>query len=329
MVRKLLLIIACLNSFSIYAQEVIFDYNTEKLEISFLYEKTYSSLFRDRCTSFASENTIVQFIKRTDSHIYRFGAWFDGPFKPSSTPFFIKNTTDYYDKIQPNANITVGITKNTHCLGDIKEVTNSLNKVMFGDFNGDEFQDMLFKPQHSALKNKIYVFNSFKVNNLKYTEIVPSKAWFVPVPKFTYFHDISSIVPSGWQNANITIQDRNKDGRDDLLITRPGAPDLIAFAAPDGSFPKAEVDTGIGKYNGPSLYKSRFCNRALLTQHPEQNPSTVLFDDVCRTAYVSPPATGTTEVTALTPNPDNAAFCPKLATAQTNQTELLKELGQA
>ncbi|WP_163834552.1 hypothetical protein [Spartinivicinus ruber] len=216
----------------------------------------------------------------------------------------------------------------------------------YADFNGDGLGDVLYIANIDKLKNKSFIFYGINVKNVSFyhkndgpffsaVALVKGTApsFIINTPEnqsslIPYVRDISHLV-SDWTNANITIQDRNKDGRDDLLITRPGAPDLIAFAAEDGSFPKAEVDTGIGKYNGPSLYKSQFCNRALLTQHPDENPSTVLFDDICRTAYVSPPATGTTEVTALTPDPDNAAFCPKLASVQTNQTELLKELGQA
>ncbi|WP_163834550.1 hypothetical protein [Spartinivicinus ruber] len=214
------------------------------------------------------------------------------------------------------------------CSNDITEINNKLERTLYGDFNGDGEKDFLFIPTHHSVQGKAYVFNSFKVSELKLKwtldlfEMTASN-------EFNAFKEVTHLFNNKADKYNITIQDRNKDGRDDLLITRPGAPDLIAFAAEDGSFPKAEVDTGVGKYNGPSLYKSRFCNRALLTQHPDDNPSTVLFDDVCRTAYVSPPATGTTEVTALTPDPDNATFCPKLASAQTNQTELLKELGQA
>ncbi|NYZ69177.1 hypothetical protein H0A36_24460, partial [Endozoicomonas sp. SM1973] len=234
---------------------------------------------------------------------------------------------------------------------NITSTKNQLSKYYFGDFNNDSLSDVIFLVNSSNYKAKALAFYGIKTqfnfeqkpNELSFHSLsfIKDGNWLIPnsirennitLRSHNYIgptvRNISHLT-TDWQNASITIQDRNKDGRDDLLITRPGAPDLIAFAAEDGSFPKAEVDTGIGKYNGPSLYKSRFCNRALLTQHPDQNPSTVLFDDVCRTAYVSPPATGTTEVTALTPNPDNAAFCPKLATAQTNQTELLKELGQA
>ncbi|MCX4024935.1 hypothetical protein [Spartinivicinus marinus] len=231
-----------------------------------------------------------------------------------------------------------GTIYNEKCNGDIDEVKKNPGKSYYADFNGDNITDLLYITKHSSHHQKALTFYSQKLNNIELKKF-PAGHSFISIGHQHHENvkrnyqgpvvlDISKLI-TDWSNVTINIIDRNKDGRDDLLITRPGAPDLIAFAAPDGSFPKAEVDTGIGKYNGPSLYKSRFCNRALLTQHPEQNPSTVLFDDVCRTAYVSPPATGTTNVTTLTPNPDNAAFCPKLATAQTNQTELLKELGQA
>ncbi|WP_163834554.1 hypothetical protein [Spartinivicinus ruber] len=208
----------------------------------------------------------------------------------------------------------------------------------YGDFNGDNLGDVIYQINHKFTSYSLLVFygTNKTVNTVKknhgsnhLTQECSKRLNQIEKGEYPYAKAIETIDGVSLKNVTIQVQDRNKDGRDDLLITRPGAPDLIAFAAEDGSFPKAEVDTGIGKYNGPSLYKSRFCNRALLTQHPDENPSTVLFDDICRTAYVSPPATGTTEVTALTPDPDNAAFCPKLASVQTNQTELLKELGQA
>ncbi|NYZ69898.1 hypothetical protein H0A36_28190, partial [Endozoicomonas sp. SM1973] len=217
--------------------------------------------------------------------------------------------------------------KGHRCPTKVEDLSSYL-RPYYGDFNADGSSDLLVVFGKHNVRDKLLVVLSQTLNSNKFYEI-PLGVLNSKKVKITNFKIFISNTIKGLYDANITIQDRNKDGRDDLLITRPGAPDLIAFAAEDGSFPKAEVDTGIGKYNGPSLYKSRFCNRALLTQHPNENPSTVLFDDVCRTAYVSPPATGTTEVTALTPNLNNAAFCPKLATAQTDQTALLKELGQA
>ncbi|NYZ70033.1 hypothetical protein H0A36_28880, partial [Endozoicomonas sp. SM1973] len=189
------------------------------------------------------------------------------------------------------------------CDGYTFEQSNS--EGFFGDFNNDGLGDVIYQIKYDYSPYSLLIFygtqSEIKTTNL--LGVGPAK-----YGKYPFAKALETIDGISLKNVTIKVQDRNKDGRDDLLITRPGAPDLIAFAAPDGSFPKAEVDTGIGKYNGPSLDKSRFCNRALLTQHPDENPSTVLFDDVCRTAYVSPPATGTTEVTTLTPDPDNATF---------------------
>ncbi|WP_163834558.1 hypothetical protein [Spartinivicinus ruber] len=232
----------------------------------------------------------------------------------------------------------IGVKRNQRCRGDISDIKKKPGRTYYSDFNNDGLTDLLYLTKNKAFHQKALIFYGRELDNLNLKKHVNGHSFLTSGhlhrkeveknnqgPKVL---DISHFT-GDWSNVTITILDRNKDGFKDLLITRPNAPDLIAFTGSNGYFSKTEVDTGIGKYNGPSLYKSRFCNRALLTQHPDENPSTVLFDDICRTAYVSPPATGTTEVTALTPATDNAAFCPKLTATQTEQTELLKELGQA
>ncbi|WP_163834557.1 hypothetical protein [Spartinivicinus ruber] len=332
MVRKLVVL---LSSVLFISTQVTADTNNDVInfdlnsaEVKFSYAKDHNEVLSNYCRANPYETTAVQFNKTDKKHVYLYGIVFNAPFLTPNYSYFYRYTHQSYKKIN-NTPISLPTIKN--CPNDISETKSYLEEVFYGDFNGDNEQDILFIPKHHSINGKAYVFNSFKISELNLKFYLPPSKLFELVDRdnFTSLKDISYLFNGKASSYNITIQDRNKDGRDDLLITRPGAPDLIAFAAPDGSFPKAEVDTGIGKYNGPSLYKSQFCNRALLTQHPDENPSTVLFDDICRTAYVSPPATGTTEVTALTPDPDNAAFCPKLATAQTNQTELLKELGQA
>ncbi|MBU2712865.1 hypothetical protein [Zooshikella harenae] len=130
-----------------------------------------------------------------------------------------------------------------------------------------------------------------------------------------------------YTTANFEVTDRNKDGRDDLIIKQAGKPDLISFAEPDGTFLKAEVDTGIGKYKGPSRHRSRFCNRELLTQHPEQNPSSIHYDDICRTAYVTPPRTGSTTLEQLIPAENTASVCPVLVNTVKAKQQVVSQLG--
>ncbi|WP_163834547.1 hypothetical protein [Spartinivicinus ruber] len=351
MVRKLVVLLSAALFFSsqITADTShLVEYNPTSINIYEYYEKSYwhTPLLSDRpgtCKNienlFNGSMKSIIITQKNDNYSYITRTLTMGNLLQDYHSFEIYNKKDLYSIFSKKFQLDKpGIEYNKKCSGDILEVQKNSGKSYYSDFNADGLDDLLYIPNHSSFNRKPFIFYGTKLNNIELRK-TPTGPSFNSVGHQTNevakkkykgptVLDISYLI-SDWSNASITTQDRNKDGRDDLLITRPGAPDLIAFAAEDGSFPKAEVDTGIGKYNGPSLYKSRFCNRALLTQHPDENPSTVLFDDICRTAYVSPPATGTTEVTALTPGPDNTAFCPKLASVQTNQTELLKELGQA
>ncbi|RDH44853.1 hypothetical protein [Zooshikella ganghwensis] len=146
---------------------------------------------------------------------------------------------------------------------------------------------------------------------------------FYPVKRLFNFKKLNI----DYTTANFEVIDRNKDGRDDLIIKQSGKPDLISFAEPDGTFLKAEVDTGLGKYKGPSRHRSRFCNRELLTQHPEQNPSSIHYDDICRTAYVTPPQTGSTTLEQLIPAENTASVCPVLVNTVKAKQQVVSQLG--
>ncbi|RDH44852.1 hypothetical protein [Zooshikella ganghwensis] len=146
---------------------------------------------------------------------------------------------------------------------------------------------------------------------------------FYPIKKLLVFSELNI----DYKTANFEVTDRNKDGRDDLIIKQPGKPDLISFAEPDGTFLKAEIDTGLGKYQGPSRHQSQFCNRELLTQHPEQNPSSIHYDDICRTAYVTPPQTGSTTLEQLIPAENTASVCPVLVNTVKAKQQVVSQLG--
>ncbi|RDH44850.1 hypothetical protein [Zooshikella ganghwensis] len=146
---------------------------------------------------------------------------------------------------------------------------------------------------------------------------------YYPVKRLFSFEQLNI----DYTTAKFEVIDRNKDGRDDLIIKQAGKPDLISFAEPDGTFLKAEIDTGLGKYKGPSRHQSRFCNRELLTKHPEQNPSSIHYDDICRTAYVTPPQAGSTTLEQLIPAENTASVCPVLVNTVKAKQQVVSQLG--
>ncbi|MBU2712866.1 hypothetical protein [Zooshikella harenae] len=223
------------------------------------------------------------------------------------------------------------------------------SRLVFGDFNGDKSGDLILiiKLKENIQHIKNYSFILFGSDKLLW-----KSKQNIKLPKDQVFSMVYGSLPDNakmssislsllWQfdsvlsprtsvdlfSSKIIVQDRNKDGRDDLIIKQAGKPDLIAFAKPEGNFTSAEIDTGLGKYKGPSRHRSRFCNRELLTQHPEQNPSSIHYDDICRTAYVTPPQTGSTTLEQLIPAENTASVCPVLVNTVKAKQQVVSQLG--
>ncbi|MBU2713322.1 hypothetical protein [Zooshikella harenae] len=178
----------------------------------------------------------------------------------------------------------------------------------YADFNADDYGDVLLTSP-AFPQNPVILLGTANE----------------PLPKAIILDDFVKQRGLDLVNAKVFIQDRNKDGRDDLIIKKAGSPDIIAFAEPNGSFLKADVDTGIGKYQGPSQFRSQFCNRSLLTKHPE-NPSSVQYDDICKTAYVTPPQSGSTQLEELIPIDNSANICPVLTRTVQEKNTIIEQL---
>ncbi|RDH44851.1 hypothetical protein [Zooshikella ganghwensis] len=198
-------------------------------------------------------------------------------------------------------------------------------KPLYGNYAGQLRRINTVPTLHYDLLGKLYsgiLWSEQEINTAtSLFETYRFNYYPIKVLYYLFSHDID------FEKAKISAIDRNKDGRDDLVIKQAGKPDLISFAEPDGTFLKAEVDTGLGKYKGPSRHQSRFCNRELLTHHPEQNPSSIHYDDICRTAYVTPPQTGSTTLEQLIPAENTASVCPVLVNTVKAKQQVVSQLG--
>ncbi|MGI0116192.1 hypothetical protein [Zooshikella sp. RANM57] len=181
----------------------------------------------------------------------------------------------------------------------------NLSKKIYGDFNGDGYGDAIYI-------SNFYAFVMYAKPNSQ-------------VPSIKSLNHLKVNGGIDLFKAYIQVQDRNRDGKDDLIIRLPGRSPLVAFADDAGNFPRAELDVDIGIYNGPSVSPSKFCKKGFAIEHPAGTSSQVYFDDVCQTAYVSPPVLGTTKVQKLIPSA-NASMCQKLEQAQESTNSLTKAL---
>ncbi|MBU2711129.1 hypothetical protein [Zooshikella harenae] len=270
--------------------------------------------------------------------------------KNSSFSYYDNRKCDYWvDPIEWEYNYVVCDEPGYLTLGPFQKISNSaiLLSENYGDFNGDGLYDVLLQYKQEN-RNILFILYGWADNAEPPKPL--AKIAFYGIRNLVGHNNLISIDPTNTvqlegkdtpilissqafndfylDKYKILIQDRNNDGKDDIVFKKLNSNiSYIQYVQKDNLLSSIQLDTGVGNYQGPSRYRSRFCNRDLLTNHPSQNPSTVLYDDICRTAYVTPPQTGTTTLEQLIPAENTTSVCPVLVSTVKAKQQVVTQLG--